>query len=99
MKKIMKTIKEYPMTAAMLIAADTTVTVHFTSVSAQKDPTAITYIIALYGTIMAVLLFIAGWVYAKDKAEKKAAEKRRHARRHAMITKYARDFYSITDNI
>lgn len=99
MKKFMETIKEYPLTAAMLLTADTVVTAHFTSVSSQKDPTAITYFIALYGTVMAVLLFIAGWVYAKERAEKKAAEKRRHARRHAMIAKYTRDFYNITENI
>lgn len=98
MKKTASIIREYPLAAALCTAADIAVTAHYTEVSMQSDPTAIVYFIALYGIMMAMLIFSAGWYIAKGKAEKKAADRRRWARKNRINALYSREFYGITEN-
>lgn len=99
MKKFCKIIREYPIAAALCVIADMIVTDRFTRISLAEDPIAMTYFIALYGTIMGVLIFTAGWIRAKSKAEKKEAELRRNIRRHEINAVYSREFYGITENL
>ena len=99
MKKYVKIIREYPLAVFMCLLADIYFTAKYTAVAAQCDPTPITYFIALYGSIMAILLFSAGWIRAVNSANKKEAEQRRNRRRKEINAIYSREFYSITDKM
>lgn len=91
MKKILGILKEYPAAAALCLAADIIVTAKFTFASLSEDPLIMSYFIALYGTFMGALIFSAGWLRAKAKAEEKEMIKRRSRIR----SEYAREFYSL----
>ncbi len=91
MKKISSIIKEYPAAAALCLAADIAVTAKFTSISLSEDPLIMSYFIALYGAFMGMLIFTAGWLRAKAKAEEKELLKRRKRIR----SEYSREFYSL----
>lgn len=97
MKKYLPILKEYPSAAFMCLAADIFFTVKYSGLAAESDPAPIAYFIALYGSIMAILIFTLGWNRAKDKAEKKSEERRRYKRRQAISALYSREFYSITE--
>lgn len=97
MKKYLPILKEYPLAALMCLAADIFFTAKYSAIAAECDPTPITYFIALYGSIMAILIFTLGWSRAKDKAERKSEERRRYKRRQAISALYSREFYSITN--
>lgn len=90
-------MREYPVSAVMCLAADIFFTVKYAAESSVSDPKPIAYFIALYGTIMAVLIFTAGWEKAKNTAEKKLEERRRYKRRQAISSLYSKEFYSITE--
>lgn len=97
MKKYLPILKEYPLAAIMCLAADIFFTAKYSSLAAECDPAPIAYFIALYGSIMAILIFTAGWNNAKVKAEKKSEERRRYKRRQAISALYSREFYGITE--
>lgn len=97
MKKYLPILKEYPLSALMCLAADIFFTAKYSAVSAECEPAPIAYFIALYGSIMAILIFTAGWNNAKVKAERKSEERRRYKRRQAISALYSREFYSITE--
>lgn len=97
MKKFAMILREYPAPAVMCLAADIFFTVKYTAASSVSDPKPIAYFIALYGTIMAVLIFTAGWEKAKCAAERKLEERRRYKRRQAISALYSKEFYSITE--
>lgn len=99
MKNTITIMKEYPLTAALCVIADIAVTSHFTQISMKNDPTAMVYFIALYGTLMAALIFSAGWFHAKSKAERKRAEQLRNRRRNKITAMYSKEFYGITENL
>lgn len=97
MKKYLPILKEYPLAALMCLAADIFFTAKYSSLAAECDPAPIAYFIALYGSIMAILIFTAGWNKAKGQAEKKSEERRRYNRRQAISALYSREFYGITE--
>ncbi|MCI7232609.1 MAG: hypothetical protein SOT68_05665 [Oscillospiraceae bacterium] len=97
MKKYALILREYPAAAVMCLAADIFFTVKYASESSVSDPKPIAYFIALYGTIMAVLIFTLGWEKAKCAAEKKLEERRRYKRRQAISSLYSKEFYGITE--
>lgn len=97
MKKYVKIIKEFPAIALLCFIADVYFTAKYTGIAAANDPTPIAYFIALYGSIMAILLFCAGWVSASNAAHKKEEERRRIKRRQAINAAYSREFYGITE--
>lgn len=97
MKKYVSVLREYPASAAMCLAADIFFTVKYASASYECDPKPIAYFIALYGTVMAVLIFTAGWEKAKNKAERKLEERRRYKRRQKISSLYSKEFYGITE--
>lgn len=97
MKKYLPILKEYPTAALMCLAADIFFTAKYSAIASECDPTPITYFIALYGSIMAILIFTAGWNNAKCRAERKSEERRRYKRRQAISAIYSREFYGVTE--
>ena len=97
MKKYLPILKEYPLAAFLSLAADIFFTAKYSELAAESDPAPIAYFIALYGSIMAILIFTAGWNRAKLKAERKSEERRRYKRRQAISALYSREFYGITE--
>lgn len=98
MKRIINILKEYPLAAVLSALADFFITYRYCSNIVNGTPVEIEYFIALYGSIMGMLILSAGWIRASSKAEKKEAERRRAARRSAVYSMYRREFYGITEN-
>ena len=97
MKKIIKITAKYPPAAILLIIADICITSRFADIAAATEPLPVKYYIVLYGAILAVLLFIAGWLTAADAVNRKEEERRRMIRRRAVYASYSREFYGITE--
>ena len=97
MRKIVKTIREYPPAVLLLIIADICITERYADIAAANEPYQISYYITLYGSLLAVLLFITGWLIAAGAVSKKEVERRRMIRRREIYASYSREFYGITD--
>ncbi|MCI7768545.1 MAG: hypothetical protein MSJ26_11285 [Oscillospiraceae bacterium] len=99
MKKIIKIIGKYPPAALLLIIADICITEKYAEIAALTEPLPVKYYIVLYGFLVALLLFIAGWLTAAETVNRKEAERRRRIRRRAVYSSYSREFYGITDKL
>lgn len=99
MKKLVKIIGKFPPAAVLLIIADILITDKFAEIAALTEPLPVKYYIVLYGSLIALLIFITGWLTAADAVYRKEEERRRMIRRKAIYASYSREFYGITDKL
>ena len=93
MKSFFRIIKEYPLSALICTVIDIAVTVYNAELSIAASEFAAVYLEVLYGSMLGVLIFSAGYVCALRRAQRKLAEDRRMARRREMAAIYRKQYY------